>query len=148
MRKLIFSVIFILITSIIDAQIIKDSIICGKYILTIDVADIGYRYSKIDNYEEGFFKTYPNMDSSYLLIMYGSMISLPILKDKDNWQEYNKYEMNNNIISMRGLCENRYCREDIYYKQNIVVLYENIDKSNHLFYDSIMNNIVIKEICK
>jgi|GEM_PF-3113922 hypothetical protein len=60
MRRLIFSVIFILITSIIDAQIIKDSIICGKYILTIDVTDIGYRHSKIYNYEEVFFKTYPN----------------------------------------------------------------------------------------
>ncbi len=148
MKEVLFGIL-LMIALASNAQTVKDTINCGGYLLIIEVPSIGYKHSKIDVFEEVFFKTYPNIDTSYLSITCGAMGSWISLEYKNNHcDEYKEYKFGNILNCTKGSCNNKYFREDRYSVQNIIISYQNIDKSQVDFFDKILDNIIIRKITK
>jgi len=123
------------------AQEKVDTIICGNYRVIIQVPEFSLRHAKLQNYEEGFFKIYPSADSSYLLVHYGSMMTLPFLRNRGTCDSF---KIGNIGSTIRGINKDKLFREDRYENKNIIILYENINKSKGAFYNSILDNVRIE----
>lgn len=146
-KRFFLTTLVIICFSLSSAQeLVTDTVSCGGYYIILQVPSLSYKYATIQKYEEGFFKTYPNLDSSYVFIFKGSMVKLPFLKSNNKCSPPEIFKIGNIASSTRLTCDNKYFREDYYVNQGIVISYNNIDESDLPFFDSILNNAKIKSI--
>ena len=132
---------------------IIDTLLFGEsHKILINIPDT-YR-KNITNYEEGTFIDYFNVsDFSTITVHFGSMVSLPIIKDSscivsDTFISSNKGQLE--IRKIKGYCiakftqnQNLFFREDDYLKYNLSFVYENISFENIDKFEKIFDNIKI-----
>ena len=93
MMKILPLIILLSFSKASQEQLKKDTIVCRNISVIIDLPSISVQLSKYENYEEGFFKFYPNIDSSYMMFHCGAMIGLPIIKSYNRkYKIKNKYK--------------------------------------------------------
>lgn len=99
---------------------------------------------KVFNYEEGQFIDYYFADSSIVTLFKGAMQSLPLLPKEDGYIIESTSSLNN-IVSLKGIKEGRYWREDIL-PHGIRALYYNVPFEKKCIYDLILDSIFIEEL--
>jgi hypothetical protein len=120
-----------------------------KIIVGLPMANI----HKIDTYEEGtfhFFNCF--LDSCYIIIHSGSMVSLPLTKISER-SIISEFTLNKDVRVLRGFhfidsnhIKKLYFREENYFKYGITVLYENVEESKLSFYNGLFDNIKVYRI--
>jgi hypothetical protein len=126
-----------------------DTIRWSKNELVIELPK--HNIAQIDNYEEGFFKTYTCfLDSTIITIHIGSMVKLPLI-DLKKYSLSSEFKLGKDVYVLRGFynyefegsLKKKYFREENYSKYGLTILYENVDESRLKFYEHILNNIKI-----
>lgn len=123
----------------------KDTISCRSKNIIIEYP-INNRVNAL-NYEEGFFKTINCvLDTAVITIHCGSMVNLP-LTDFSDKTICSEFVLCNDIKSIKGYHivngREKFFREDNYFKYNITIVYENVEKNRLMIYENIFNNIKI-----
>ena len=85
--------------------LVTDTVFCEGYYIILQVPSLSYKHATIQKYEEGFFKTYPNLDSSYVFIFKGSMVKLPFLKSNNKCSSPDILKIGNIASSTRLSCD-------------------------------------------
>ena len=124
-------------------------LIGDKYKLIIDLPFLSFK--SISPYEEGFFVSYSNNDTSVLTIHYGSMVSKPLIKENE-CTVLNNFILENKFQELSGFCivtNNIFSKAKKYFKEmdftnpNITVMYEWVNESEIDKYNKILENIKI-----
>jgi hypothetical protein len=150
---IIFILTLISYSSIVSAQnsIKTDTIKWSSFQIIIELPL--NNHSKIETYEEGFFRTISCSDSTIITVHCGTMVNLPLI-DTNKYIITSKFVLGGDVRVLRGysafpnngIRRTKYFREENYFKYGITVMYENADESKLCYYDSILNNIKVINI--
>lgn len=141
MYKLMWIVIFCMV-SLNNKNTVTETIQCDTN-RTIYLELIKGYYKIEQQYEEGSFTTFTYSDSSYVLLLCGKMVNLPILSGM-KYQMINRREteLYNSRFGFNAE-NNKYWREDNY-NNGITILYDNVTFSKTKVYDLILDSIKIR----
>jgi hypothetical protein len=123
-------------------SLIMDTVKIGSKNVLIEIPYISYKQRKIDSYAEGTFVYYPFIDTSLLFIHGGALVNIPFFTGFQFYELKEKTERDS-IISYKGLCKNKYFREDYYTQYRINIIYKDIPNDYIFLFDFIMDNVRI-----
>lgn len=114
-----------------------DTISTGECSLVIDVPIISLKHKSINQYEEGFFITYPYLDSAYLFIHKGYNIKRPFC-DTTQIKLISEDEV---LKCYYGVINDLYSKEVYYKKSKITISYVNVRERDLLLFDKIIASL-------
>lgn len=120
-----------------------DTISMGEYSLVIDVPQISLNHKFVYQYEEGFFITYPYIDSAYFFIHKGYNIKRPFC---DTTQIMLVSE-DKNLKCYYGVINDFYTKEVFYKKSKITASYVNVKEEYLSLFDGIISSLEFIPCC-
>ena len=114
-----------------------DTISMGEYSLVIEVPRISLSHKSVYQYEEGFFITYPYIDSAYLFIHKGYNIKRPFC---DTTQIMLVSE-DKNLKCYYGVINDFYTKEIFYKKSKMTISYVNVKEKYLSLFDRIVSSL-------
>ena len=137
-RFLLLSLLFFSVTA--NSQSLrKDTIDCCRYKISLSVPSMAGDLSRITNYEEGFYKSYPLGDGSFIIVHYGSLVEDVIEADSLIYE----CKMGNIASSVLYMKNEKYFRIDKYYQFGVSLSFQFVKKENLALAESILNNVEI-----
>lgn len=141
-NKIILSIILVLHSCVVCAQIETDTIDAGY-----GKAVISYPQKSVinkKNYEEGFFIDISCVeDTSVIVFHYGGMVERPLIKHSGQ-SITSQVVVEDCLIQTRGFyylnSQKRYFREDQFIHAGVTISYDNVHSNRLAFYESLLNS--------
>lgn len=114
-----------------------DTISLEEYSLVIDIPIISLTHKSIFQYEEGFFITYPYIDSAYLFIHKGHNVTRPFC---DSTQIKLTLE-NDTLKYYYGVIGGLYIKEIFYKEEKITISYINVKGEDLPLFNGIISSL-------
>lgn len=120
----------------------SDTVSCGEYTLIINVPRISLKHKSFFQYEEGFFVTYPYIDSAYLFIHDGHNMTRPFC----DTSLIKMISENDTLKCYYGTCGNYSTKEVYYKKEKLTISYVNIKREDLPLFDNVISSLKIYSI--